>query len=271
MKLPLVSVIVPVYNTGKLAKKLTENILRDKYENVEIILVDDGSTDDSLSILKSIKNSKVKVYNKKNGGPSAGRNFGIEKAKGEYLLFIDSDDGIKDDFISKLLENICDDGVALASTGIVYKKVKDGTAEDLYLQPFVRGSGEKLEKFVLRSLLKDGRMYPAFNKIFDAEVVRKYNLRFDEKMNYGEDTKFVLDYLKKKDGEIRFILEPLYVYNVGTATSTAAKTVSVWNNWQKCYTNLKKWVGRKASFDEKILLRLIYLKWRASWLKAKIS
>ena len=90
MKLPLVSVIVPVYNTGKLAKKLTENILRDKYENVEIILVDDGSTDDSLSILKSIKNSKVKVYNKKNGGPSAGRNFGIEKAKGEYLLFIDS-------------------------------------------------------------------------------------------------------------------------------------------------------------------------------------
>lgn len=271
MSLPLVSIIIPVFNTGKSAKKLVSNILGGKYSNVEIILVDDGSTDDSLEILKSIKSNKVNVYSKKNGGPSAGRNFGLERARGEYLLFIDSDDEIKDDFISKLVKNMCNDGVVLVSTGIVYKKIKEGTGENLYLQSFVRGDGERLEKFVLRSLLKDGRMYPAFNKIFDAEVVRKNNLRFDEKMNYGEDTKFVLDYLKKKDGEVRFILEPLYVYNVGTATSTAVKTVGVWSNWQKCYVNLKKWVGRKASFDEKILLRLIYLKWRASWLKAKLS
>ena len=271
MSLPLVSIIVPVFNTGKSAKKLVSNILGGKYSNVEIILVDDGSTDDSLEILKSIKSNKVNVYSKKNGGPSAGRNFGLERARGEYLLFIDSDDEIKDDFISKLVKNMCNDGVVLVSTGIVYEKVKEGTGENLYLQSFVRGDGERLEKFVLRSLLKDGRMYPVFNKIFDAEVVRKNNLRFDEKMNYGEDTKFVLDYLKKKDGEVRFILEPLYVYNVGTATSTAAKTVGVWSNWQKCYANLRKWVGRKASFDEKILLRLIYLKWRASWLKAKLS
>ena len=114
-------------------------------------------------------------------------------------------------------------------------------------------------------------MYPAFNKIFDAEVVRKYNLRFDENMNYGEDTKFVLDYLKRKDGEVRFVLEPLYIYNVGTETSTAKKTMGIWRNWQKCYKNLKKWTGRKTGFGEKVLLRLIYLKWRASWLKAKIS
>ena len=271
MGLPLVSIIIPVFNTGRSAKKLVNGILDGKYSNVEIILVDDGSTDDSLDILRSINDDKVRVYSKENGGPSAGRNFGIAKARGEYLLFIDSDDEIRDDFVNKLVENMRDDEVALVSTGIVYKKMKEGMAEDLYLQPFERRNGEKLEKFILRSLLKDGRMYPAFNKIFDAEVVRKNNLRFDEKMNYGEDTKFVLDYLKKKDGEVRFILEPLYVYNVGTATSTAAKTVGVWSNWQKCYANLRKWVGRKASFDEKILLRLIYLKWRASWLKAKLS
>lgn len=271
MGLPLVSIIIPVFNTGRSAKKLVNGILDGKYSNVEIILVDDGSTDDSLGILKSINNDKVRVYSKENGGPSAGRNFGIAKARGEYLLFIDSDDEIRDDFVNKLVENMRDDEVALVSTGIVYKKMKEGMAENLYLQPFERRNGEKLEKFILRSLLKDGRMYPAFNKIFDAEVVRKYNLRFDEEMNYGEDTKFVLDYLKKKSGEVRFILEPLYIYNVGTTTSTAAKTVDVWGNWQKCYANLKKWVGRKASFDEKILLRLIYLKWRASWLKAKLS
>ena len=88
-------------------------------------------------------------------------------------------------------------------------------------------------------------------------------------MNYGEDTKFVLEYLKNKNGEIRFVLEPLYIYNAGTTTSTAAKTVGVWSNWQKCYKNLRKWVGKRSSLQEKILLKMIYLKWRASWLKAK--
>lgn len=269
MDLPLVSIIIPVFNTGRTAKQLTNKLLGGKYNNVEIILVDDGSTDDSLNILNTIKDSKVKVCSKKNGGPSAGRNFGIEKAKGAYLLFIDSDDDVKDDFVSKLVERMRGDEVALASTGVVYNR-KSGVIEDLYLQPFSKKNGEKMEKYILRSLLKDGRMYPAFNKIFDAGVVRKYKLRFDEKMNYGEDTKFVLDYLKKKDGKIKFILEPLYIYNVGTGTSTAARTVGVWDNWRKCYANLKKWVGKKASFEEKVLLRLVYLKWRASWLKAKI-
>ena len=126
--------------------------------------------------------------------------------------------------------------------------------------------GEGLEKFVLRSLLADGRMYPAFNKIFDAGVVRKYKMKFDERMNFGEDTKFVLDYLKRKDGSIKFILEPLYIYNAGTDTSTAARSVGVWANWQKCYKNLKKWTG-KTDIKGRLLLRLIYLKWRVSWLK----
>ena len=271
MKLPLVSVIVPVYNTGKSAKKLVEKILDSDYANLEVVLVDDGSTDDSLKNLKSIKSSKARIYSKENGGPSAGRNFGVEKAKGDYLIFIDSDDDIGIDFIGELVEGMRKKNTALVMTGVKYYRLDDGKVEELYSEPFVRKKNEGLEEYVLRSMLADGRMYPAFNKIFDAEVVRKYNLRFDEKMNYGEDTKFVLDYLKKKEGEIRFVLEPLYMYNVGTETSTAAKTVGVWENWRKCYKNLKKWVGKRPSLREKILLKMIYLKWRASWLKAKLS
>ena len=117
MGLPLVSIIIPVFNTGRSAKKLVNGILDGKYSNVEIILVDDGSTDDSLDILRSINNDKVRVYSKENGGPSAGRNFGIAKARGEYLLFIDSDDEIRDDFVNKLVENMRDD-VYPSSMGI---------------------------------------------------------------------------------------------------------------------------------------------------------
>ena len=269
MDLPLVSIIIPVYNTGLKAKKLLDRILSSDYKKVEVILVDDGSGDGSYEILESIKDKKIRLFSKKNEGPSAARNFGIERATGDYLLFIDSDDDIERSFIGKMVNKVKISDTALVSSGIVYKR--KNTAEELYMQSFERGREESLEKYVLRSLLADGRMYPAFNKIFDASIIRKYNLRFDEKMDYGEDTKFVLDYLKKKDGEIRFVLEPLYIYNVGTETSTAAKAVGVWSNWQKCYRNLKRWVGKKNSFSEKMLLKLIYLKWRASWLKARIS
>ena len=253
MDLPLVSIIIPVYNTGLKARKLVDRILSSDYKKVEVILVDDGSEDDSYEILKSIKDKKIRLFSKKNEGPSAARNFGIERATGDYLLFIDSDDDIERSFIGKMVNKVKISDTALVSSGIVYKR--KNTAEELYMQSFERGREESLEKYVLRSLLADGRMYPAFNKIFDASIIRKYNLRFDEKMDYGEDTKFVLE----------------YIYNVGTETSTAAKAVGVWSNWQKCYRNLKKWVGKKNSFSEKVLLKLIYLKWRASWLKARIS
>ena len=266
----LVSVIVPVYNTGKKVAKLLEEILDNGYDNIEVILIDDGSDDDSLETLQKVRSDKVKVYHKENGGPSSARNFGINKARGDYLVFIDSDDSIKKGFIKKLVDKMQEEDTALAMTGVEYHYVSGKSAEKMYLQPFTREVGESLEKYVLRSMLKDGRMYPAFNKIFDAEVMKKNNLRFDEDINYGEDTKFVLDYLKTKNGEIKFILEPLYIYNVGTETSTAAKAVGVWGNWQKCYSNLKRWAGKNVGVEERLLLKLIYLKWRASWLKARI-
>ncbi len=269
-KKPLVSIIIPVYNTGKSAKKLIKKILGSKYHKIEIIVVDDGSMDDSLEIITQLESNIVKIYGKENGGPSAARNFGIEKASGGYLLFVDSDDDVDETFVDKMMDSALRENTSLAMSGIRYHRLNSGTVEELYTEPFARKDNESLEHYVLRSMLADGRMYPAFNKIFDANVVRGKNIRFDEGMAYGEDTKFVLDYLKKKNGNIRFVLEPLYTYNVGTETSTAAKVVGVWDNWRKCYKNLKKWVGKKAGAKEKILLRLIYLKWRASWLKAKI-
>ena len=167
------SIIIPVYNTGLKARKLVDRILSSDYKKVEVILVDDGSEDDSYEILKSIKDKKIRLFSKKNEGPSAARNFGIERATGDYLLFVDSDDDIERSFIGKMVNKVKISDTALASSGIVYKR--KNTAEELYMQSFERGREESLEKYVLRSLLADGRMYPAFNKIFDASIIRKYN------------------------------------------------------------------------------------------------
>ena len=259
---PLVSIIIPAYNTGITAKALVETILSCTYKNIEIILVDDGSSDDSLNILKAIKNSKVKIFSKPNGGASSARNFGITKSHGEYLLFVDSDDTIKKTFIEKLVSTIAQPDTSLVATAVHYKKLNLNSSEDVYLEPFPYLPNEKNTTFVLRSLLADGRMYPAFNKIFQASIVREHHIIFDESWDFAEDTKFVLDYLKHTKGKISFILEPLYVYNFGTSTSSVQKTGIIWKNWQKSYENLKSWVGARPSAKERALLALLYVKWR---------
>lgn len=90
------SVIVPVYNVEKYIEECLDSILKQDYDNYEILLIDDGSTDNSGNICEiyAAKNEKIKVFHKKNGGLSSARNIGIEKATGDYLVFVDSDDYI---------------------------------------------------------------------------------------------------------------------------------------------------------------------------------
>ena len=103
---PLISVIVPVYNVEKYLCKCIDSIINQTYENIEIILVDDGSTDSSGEICDrySMQHNNITAYHKTNGGLSSARNYGIEKAKGEYLGFIDSDDYIENNMYETLLK-----------------------------------------------------------------------------------------------------------------------------------------------------------------------
>lgn len=103
-KLPKVSVIVPIYNVAKYLDRSIKSILNQTLNDIEIILIDDGSTDESLSICNNYKkkDSRIKVYSKKNGGVSSARNLGIKKAKGTYLAFVDPDDWIENEMYESL-------------------------------------------------------------------------------------------------------------------------------------------------------------------------
>ena len=105
---PLISVVVPVYNVAKYLKKSIESIVNQTYTNLEIILVDDGSKDESGEICEdySLKDSRIIVIHKPNGGLSDARNAGIKQAKGEYITFVDSDDTIDYDMIEFLYDLI---------------------------------------------------------------------------------------------------------------------------------------------------------------------
>ena len=104
------SIVVPVYNVEKYIRKCIESIITQTYQNFELIIVDDGSTDYSGKICdKYINKSNVKVFHKKNGGASSAINYGIKKSKGEYLMFIDGDDFLYDvnclEELNKIINN----------------------------------------------------------------------------------------------------------------------------------------------------------------------
>ncbi len=274
---PLVSIIIPVWNTRESAEKLINELLEQPYRNIEIIAVDDGSTDNSLQALQGLakNDTRLKVIHQKNAGVSAARNRGIELAAGKYLIFIDSDDQVTADFVSSLVEVMEKNSAAtLALTGKTYNKIHERKSVDTFVQARrSRRKGELLSHYVIYLMILDGRMYSMTSKIFRGGVVRQYNLRLEKGRDFAEDTKFTIDYLAAQDGEIVFIPRPLYIYNFGTETSLVQKSSLEWENWEKSYQDLEEWARNensgKLDLGTRVLLRLIRLRWHISHYKAK--
>ncbi len=271
--LPLVSIIIPVYNTGENCLKLLERLLNSTYTNIEIICIDDGSKDNSYNAIKKFaKNyNNIIVRKQKNSGPSAARNAGIKLAKGEFISFIDSDDYVRQDFIEKLIKSYDDKSVIIASSGIQYNRLIKGKVFNNFVKPVrKRRKHENVADYILYLMRVDGRMYSAVTKLFKREIIVKNNLHFDEKADFAEDTRFVLDYIAaailqhKKDAKIAFVYNPLYIYNYGTETSTVAKSSLKWENWQNSYIYLKQWSKKNGGHRAPYRRYIIKLRWRVS-------
>lgn len=265
-----VSIIVPIYNVVKYLPKCLDSILAQTHQNLEILLIDDGSTDNSDTIADNYakKDLRIKVVHQKNHGQSSARNTGLNLATGNYISFIDADDKIKPTFIADLLAPFSEPDTAIAVCGIHYKRLKVKTAEDVYINPLrPRKKKETKKSYILRLLALDGRMYSSVNKLYKADIAK--TLKFDESLNFAEDTKFVLDYLKKSKGEIKFVLKPLYVYNFGTEGSTMRTVSTSWQNWQTSYHNLQNWLGPHPTLTEKFWLHLVHLRWRISFIRSR--
>ena len=266
---PKVSIIIPIYNTAKYLPKCLDSILDQTYQNLEVILIDDGSTDNSGKIADDYakKDQRIKIIHQKNAGQSSARNRGLKNATGNYISFVDSDDTITKTFIEKLLFKNRD--TALSVCGIRYKRLRQHSVENVYINPLrsIRPNESK-KAYILYLLAIDGRIYSSVNKLYKADIAK--NLKFDESINFAEDTKFVLNYLKAvKSANINFVLEPLYIYNYGTETSTISSAATNWHNWQAQYKDLKTWLGKIPTLKEKFWLHLVYLRWHISYLRSK--
>ncbi len=215
LRYPLVSVIVPVYNTKEcyLSKCIKSLTLQD-YINIEIILVDDGSNEITAELCDNIafENDKIKVFHKTNGGVSSARNLGLEKAEGEYILFVDSDDWVDTDYVSTLLNATQNFNADMAITKFYYEPSNVvNCIEEYSTQIF---NNNELVFNIVSSEQIGGFLC---NKIFKAKLIKS---KLDTNLHYCEDLDFVLNYAKSVKTAI-FINKQTYHYfkNEGSVTA----------------------------------------------------
>lgn len=183
----LVSIIVPIFNSEKYIEAIIKQILKQTYENIELILVNDGSTDNSESIVKSFLNdSRIKYISQTNGGPSKARNTGLKHVNGQYITFIDSDDSIAPDYIEKLYNGIIEFDSDICCCGYEYIGFNEAYKHHDFL-PFGQINKDNFVKNIF-----SGTGGITWGKIYKSNILLKNNIQFDENFKLCEDQLFAL-------------------------------------------------------------------------------
>ena len=204
--MPILSIIIPVYNTSKYLKECLDSIVSQNCKDVEIILVNDGSTDDSSKICEDYKNNfpNIVFVNNSNHGVSYSRNCGIDIANGKYLLFVDSDDILVANGLSQICRLLTENSLMYVYG---YKKIYENREESYILNPKTISSVQ-----ALRLLVSDNNFGGyLWNKVFLKEIIEKNNIIFDDKIAMNEDMKFCFDYISCCD-KINLVDDVFYKY-----------------------------------------------------------
>lgn len=198
---PKISVIVPVFNRENTVTTCIEGISNTNFESYEIIIVDDGSTDNSLQICQKLanENPRIRVFSQQNAGVSSARNLGIQKARGEYLTFVDSDDTLCPDALN-IITKYTATGVDLLMyrlAGTSAEQVSEIQTPDISNIDCLKivGNQQIINWIYTVYILKRG-IYHVVDKAFNTRTLKNNNIRFRTDVSLGEDQIFVCEYLK---------------------------------------------------------------------------
>jgi len=187
--MPKISVIVPVYNAAPYLRRCIDSILAQTFTDFELLLIDDGSTDESGGICEeyAANDNRIKVFRKKNGGQSSARNVGLDNARGEYIMFCDDDDKYRYDNLEGMLGLLGDSDCVIGSLWFngVYRQ------ENCVLKRGVKVTPDFLREFLTFDLLILGAPW---NKLFKRTIIEENRLRFNENIIGCEDLVFCWQY-----------------------------------------------------------------------------
>lgn len=221
---PRISIIVPVYNVDKYLPQCLDSILAQTYPDFEVLLVDDGSTDGSGTICDNfaLKDSRIQVFHKANGGVSSARNLGLDNASGEWVVFVDSDDWLSEIYCETLINSCINADITFFSEVWHYLdgcKIVYSSGETC-----AKDSKEKKEDLILHLLqnqTKHNYFGYTWNKMFKREIIEINKIRFVEGLSTSEDEVFTLHFSLYANS-MKVIYAPIYHYRV-TQTGLTAK------------------------------------------------
>lgn len=255
-----VSVIVPVYNVGAYIRRCLQSILNQSYRNLEIIIVNDGSEDDSLNICTEFANNddRIIIISQENSGLSAARNSGIQSATGEYIIFVDGDDYLSKDCIKECSKYFFEkfDFLMFSFT----RKYSDKLVPaQIFENDYIKFENEKLEKlkrrFVgpikdeLRRPHKIEDINPVWNKIYRTKLIS--DIQFTNTKIIGtEDLWFNLNVISNSE-KVLFINKSLYFYNKENDNSLTCKyNKELFRRWKVLYSKIDNWISQNDENQE---------------------
>lgn len=208
------SVIIPIYNTEKYLTRCINSIINQTYKKMELILVDDGSTDDSKKICDKFARDyeMIKVVHQKNRGVSAARNVGLKLASNEYIVFVDSDDWIERETLENLYNVIKHN-----ETDCIVFNLKEQVLKKIENKNQTQTWEEEIEKLIITE-----RINSPVNKVYRNSIIKNNNIKFDEEVSIGEDLLFNIEYFTSSK-KIYILNKELYHYEVSNNKSLSRK------------------------------------------------
>lgn len=246
---PRLSIIIPVFNAEAYLEECLASVVGQVFDNIELICVNDGSTDNSLSILEewSIKDNRIRIVTQTNSGPSAARNRGLNVAQGDYVTFVDADDMVRSDIYSSSMDVISNNDLDVYSFGI--ESFPNGNAKK---NSFPTGIVMDYKQMFASNphIQSENALCYSVRFIFRTSIIKDNHLQFDEKIFFGEDMLFNIDVVCHSQ-RIMVSQQPLYLYrkNENSAMSKPFKP-HLEDSLVKAY-NLKMEQIRKYHLDEK--------------------
>ena len=256
----LISIIIPIFNAEKFLKKCLESVIKQSYMKIEIILVNDGSTDNSIDICLEYanKDKRIRVFNQDNKGGAAARNLGIKKANGDYIAFVDSDDFINKKYIELLYHNMVKYNAQLSVCG--YNIVQENDDFDNKLDENI--NIETFDKSEAYGKLLDNNCGGYFGgKLFSKNKIYEMQMYINEEIYICEDFEFVARYLDKCD-KLVFQNIKLYYYYKNSNSLTGnkndvEKTITMINAYKSLEVLFKK---NSPNFIEQLYFEIIKAK-----------
>ncbi|MCC8140681.1 MAG: glycosyltransferase [Lachnospiraceae bacterium] len=262
----LVSIVVPVYNAETFLNRCVDSLIAQTWENIEIILVDDGSTDASGGIIDAYArmDGRVKALHKRNGGVSSARNMGIDHAEGEYIIFADSDDCLHRELIEiYMLALEKDEIIICGNEGDTFQ------TDCSYLSKWE----EQRKYYTQRDLMKlfcENYLNPIWNKLYLRSRIVGNGIRFDEGKNLGEDLLFNLKYFLCSPPMYQLISCPLYYYQEREGSLDHSWHAELFQVQQETFAELRKVLEGLGCWDQESQKLYYALYWDRMYLSVRI-